>query len=50
MKSVVSTVDNADSAIGQVSTALALAGLVAGQTGQYGTGEGSNGLFPPASK
>ena len=48
--SVVSTVDNADSAIGQVSTALALAGSVTGQTGQYGTGDGSNGLFPPASK
>ena len=46
----VSTVDNADSAIGQVSTALALAGSIAGQAGQYGTGAGSNGLFPHASK
>ena len=50
VSSVVSTVDNADSSIGQVSTALALAGLVTGQTGQYGTGDGSNGLFPPAAK
>ena len=50
VNSVVSTVDDADSAIGQVSTALALAGSITGQTGQYGTGTGSNGLFPPASK
>jgi hypothetical protein len=46
----VSTVDNADSSIGQVSTALALAGLVAGQSGSYGTGTGANSLFPPAAK
>ena len=50
LSGVVSTVDNADSAIGQVSTALALAGSVAGQTGQYGTGAGAGGLFPPAPK
>lgn len=46
----VSTVDNADSSIGQVSTALALAGLVVGQSGQYGTGAGAGSLFPPAAK
>lgn len=50
LSSSVSTVDNADSSIGQVSTALALAGLVLGQSGQYGTGAGADSLFPPAAK
>jgi hypothetical protein len=50
LTSAVSTVDNADTAIGQVSTALAMAGLVVGQSGQYGTGAGAGSLFPPAAK
>lgn len=43
---VVSTVDNADSSFGQVSTALALAGVLKGTVGQYGTGTGAQTLFP----
>jgi hypothetical protein len=46
----VSSVDNADTSIGQISTALALAGLVLGQSGQYGTATGASSLFPPAAK
>lgn len=46
----VSTVDNADTSIGGISIALALAGLVLGQSGQYGTGTGASSLFPPAAK
>lgn len=46
----VSTVDNSDVALGQVTCALALAGLVAGRTGQYGTGPGVDRLFPAAGK
>jgi hypothetical protein len=45
-----SSVDNADTSIGQISTALALAGLVLGQSGQYGTATGASSLFPPAAK
>lgn len=43
---LVSTVDNADSALGQVSAALALAGLLTNNPGQYGTGPGATKLFP----
>lgn len=43
----VSTVDNADTALGQVSTVLALASPT---PGQYGTGSGVNRLFPPLIK
>lgn len=50
LSSTVSTVDNADTSIGQISTALALAGLVVGQRGHYGTGTGASSLFPPAAK
>jgi Copper transport outer membrane protein, MctB len=46
----VSSVDNADTSIGQISTALAMSGLVLGQSGQYGTGTGASSLFPPAVK
>lgn len=46
----VSTVDNGATALGQVSTVLALAGLVRGTVGQYGTGAGASGLFPAAPK
>ncbi len=43
----VSTVDNADTALGQVSTVLALASPT---PGQYGTGSGVDRLFPPLVK
>ena len=43
---VVSTVDNANTNLGQVSTALALAELAGGSNGQYGTGPGAKALFP----
>lgn len=46
----VATVDNATTALGQVSTVLALAGLVVGKSGQYGTGPGVDRLFPAAAK
>jgi hypothetical protein len=45
-----STVDNADSAFGQVSTALALASSAKGQQGQYGTGDGADALFPTPAR
>ena len=49
-KSTVSTVDNADTAFGQVSTALAMAGAVNSQVGHYGTRQGRQALFPTTSK
>ncbi len=45
-KSSISTVDNADTAIGQVSTVLATAGIIKSQVGQYGSGPGAQALFP----
>ena len=45
-KSTVSTIDNANSAFGQVSTALAVAGAINSQVGQYGTAKGAQALFP----
>lgn len=45
-KSVVSTVDNADTPYGQVSTVLALAQAANAQVGQYGTAAGADALFP----
>ncbi|MBE7186770.1 copper transporter [Jatrophihabitans endophyticus] len=42
----VSSVDDADSSFGQVSSALALANAVHGQTGHYGTQNGADALFP----
>ena len=47
---VVSTVDNADNAAGQVSAVLALAGAAKGQVGHYGTGQGADSLYPAPSK
>lgn len=44
---LVSTVDNADTALGQVSSALALIELSKGSHGHYGTGPGARALFPP---
>jgi hypothetical protein len=49
-KSTVSTIDNANSAFGQVSTALAVAGAVASQVGHYGTAKGAEALFPTRAK
>lgn len=45
-KAAVSTIDNANSSFGQVSTVLALAGLAKSQVGHYGTGKGADALFP----
>jgi Copper transport outer membrane protein, MctB len=50
LQRTVSTVDNADTSLGQVSTVLALAALTTGTTGQYGTGPGVDRLFPTAPK
>lgn len=49
-KSTVSTVDDADTAFGQVSTALAMAGAINSQVGHYGTAAGAQALFPTTSK
>ncbi|HJQ42151.1 MAG TPA: copper transporter [Jatrophihabitantaceae bacterium] len=50
-RSAVSTVDNADTAIGQVSTVLALAAAANDQSaGHYGTAKGAEALFPSAPK
>lgn len=43
----VSTIDNADSALGRVSTVLSLSSAT---PGQYGTGSGVDRLFPSAGK
>jgi hypothetical protein len=45
-KSTTSTIDNANSAFGQVSTALAVAAALNSQIGQYGTEKGAQALFP----
>lgn len=50
VKSTVSTVDDADTAFGQVSTALAMAGAINSQVGHYGTAAGAQALFPTTSK
>jgi hypothetical protein len=47
--SAVSTVDDADRPVGQVATVFALVQQAAGRTGQYGTGAGADGPFPPMS-
>jgi len=49
-KSTVSTIDNADSAIGEVSTVLALAGVTKSSVGHYGTGKGADAMFPIPTK
>jgi hypothetical protein len=49
-KSAVSTVDNADSVLGQVSAILALAASSTGKSGAYGTGSGAQSTFPSTSK
>jgi hypothetical protein len=45
-KSTVSTVDNADTVVGQVSSVLALQQVASGKSGAYGTGNGVQSLFP----
>lgn len=48
--SIVSTVDDVDGAMGQVTAVLALAEQLDGKSGHYGTGSGANGIAPePAS-
>ncbi|MFN2519175.1 MAG: copper transporter [Jatrophihabitantaceae bacterium] len=49
-KATVSTVDNADTAIGQVSTVLALADIVKSTVGHYGTATTADALFPRPAK
>lgn len=49
-KATVSTVDNADSAIGQVSTVLAIADIVKSTVGHYGTAKTADALFPSPTK
>jgi hypothetical protein len=49
-KSTASTVDDANSAFGQVSTVLALAGTLKAQIGHYGTQHGADALFPAPAK
>lgn len=49
-KATVSTVDNADSAIGQVSTVLALADIRKSTVGHYGTAKTADALFPSPTK
>jgi hypothetical protein len=45
-RELVSTVDNADSAFGQVSTVLALSSALKNTIGQYGTQNGADALYP----
>ena len=49
LASAVSTVDDADRPVGQLATAFALAQQAAGESGQYGTGAGADGPFPPTT-
>jgi hypothetical protein len=49
IKSSVSTVDDADTVVGQVTAVLALAEVVGGKSGAYGTGSGAQALFPTLS-
>jgi hypothetical protein len=46
----VSSVDNANSAFGQVSSVLALSAALKGQLGHYGTEQGADALFPSPTK
>jgi len=49
-KATVSTVDNSDSAIGQVSAVLALADIIKSAVGHYGTAKSADALFPSPTK
>jgi hypothetical protein len=50
VRSQVSTVDDADTAFGQVSAVLALAAATDGHIGHYGTGAGADALYPAPAK
>ena len=50
VRTSVSSVDNADTAAGQVSTILTLAATATSQVGHYGTGAGADALFPSPAK
>ncbi|MCW2597959.1 MAG: Copper transport outer membrane protein MctB [Jatrophihabitans sp.] len=49
-RSGVSSVDDANSAFGQVSSVLALSAAMKGQQGHYGTEQGADALFPSPTK
>jgi hypothetical protein len=49
-KGTISTVDNADTSIGQVSAVMATANVTQSQVGDYGTGAGAQALFPTPPK
>ena len=49
-KSTVSTVDDADTVVGQVTAVLALAEVAGGKSGAYGTGSGVQSVFPSATQ
>ena len=49
-RGAMSTVDNANTAFGQVSTVLALAGATKGLVGHYGTDQSADALFPAPPK
>jgi Copper transport outer membrane protein, MctB len=49
LATAVSSVDDADRPVGQVAAVFALAQESAGRSGQYGTGAGVDGPFPPIS-
>jgi hypothetical protein len=50
VKDTVSSVDDADTAIGLVTTTLALAETLTGKSGSYGNGDGASSLFPSLPK
>jgi hypothetical protein len=50
VRATASTVDNADTAFGQVSAVLALSGVTNGLVGHYGTADGADALFPTPPK
>jgi hypothetical protein len=48
LKATVSTIDNVDEVQGRVASALAVADLIRGIVGAYGTGSGATATVPPA--
>jgi hypothetical protein len=50
VRTTVSSVDNADTAAGEVSTVLTLAATQKQQVGHYGTASGADALFPSPAK
>jgi hypothetical protein len=50
VKDTVSSVDDADTPMGQVTTTLALAETLTGKSGSYGSGDGASSLFPSLPK